>query len=290
MTDPGTDPNTGPNTGPGTDRGTGSRESDDTFRPRDILAAWGRAAATVAARFMRPPLVLAGRDPERPVPGAIARAARGFPVVGLAIGLGGALAYGLAVWLGLPAALAAVIAVAVMVFMGGALCESGLARFADAWMAGGNRDEMLDALKSGQLGVYGTLTTVVAFALRVGALAWLLDSGTAMAALIAAACASRAAIPVVLHTLPQARDDGLAAEIGTPGANETVIAVAFGAAVALLFLGPWTGIVALLVGAAGAFKFWWLANRTLGGATGSVLGAAQQGAEIGILLTVVALA
>lgn len=274
--DPGTGENAGENPGGG-------------FQPAEAIAAWKDAFMAVAARFMRPPLVFAGRTPERPPRGEIGRRARGFPLVGLAVGLTAAIVFGLATWLGLPQVLAAVIAVAVMAFAGSAIFESGLARFADAWIAADNRADMLDALRDGRLGTYGILTLVIAFALRVGAIAWIASTGAAMAAIIAAATVSRAVVPLLLYRLPPARPTGLAADIGRPTFDETVIAVVFGVAVVFLFLGPGTGIVALAVGSAGAVKIWWLARRGLGGVTGSVLGAAQQAAEIGVLLAVVAL-
>ncbi len=266
------------------------RESDrDGFNAADILSGWSAAGRIVAARFMRPPLVLLGRDLEPPAAGEMARAARGFPLVGLAIGGGAALVYLLAYWLGLPSVLSAILAVAVMVFADGALCESGLARFADAWIGGGDREDVLAALKDGRPGTYGIIVLIVAFSLRVGAVAWIAHPLDAAAALIAGATASRAALPALLHYLSPARTDGLAAEAGRPAFDQMALALALGGAVALLVLGPWVGIVALAVGAAGAFKFAWLANRAIGGITGSVLGAAQQGAEIGVLLAVVAL-
>lgn len=268
-----------------------ARDDSDraTLNPADIMSGWYEASRIVAARFMRPPLVVMGHTPGVLAPGEIARAARGFPVVGFAIGTCAALVFLIAGWLGLPSVLSAVLAVAVMVFADGALCESGLARFADAWIAGGDREDILAALRDGRLGAYGTIVLIVAFSLRVGAVAWIAHPLDAAAALIAAGTVSRAALPALLHYLPPARKDGLAAEAGQPAFDQMALALAFGAVIALLFLGPWIGIVALAVGAAGAFKFAWLADRAVAGATGSVLGAVQQGAEIGVLLAVVAL-
>jgi adenosylcobinamide-GDP ribazoletransferase len=116
------------------------------------------------------------------------------------------------------------------------------------------------------------------------------DAGAVSAALAAAMAASWAAVPVLLHYLPPARRSGFAYQAGRPSREQALLALALGAAVALLFLGPVTGVIALGVGALGALKFAWFAKRNLGGTTGDVLGAAQQGAEIGILLAVVALA
>jgi adenosylcobinamide-GDP ribazoletransferase len=47
--------------------------------------------------------------------------------------------------------------------------------------------------------------------------------------------------------------------------------------------------VAAVVGAAVAWVVAWLARRQIGGVTGDVLGAVQQGSEIAMLLALVAL-
>ncbi len=257
--------------------------------PRDILGVWTRATTTVAAVFMRPPLVLAGCDPVPPARGAIAAAARGFPIVGLIIGVIAGLAFLFARAVGLTLELAAIIAIALAAYAGGALGESGLARSADALAAGGSRADVLAAMRRRTHGTYGIIVLIAVFAIKVWALASLGGIAAAIAALIAAATLSRAAIPALLHTMSPARDHGLAADAGKPDRNETILALALGAAVTLLLLGPWTGLVALAVGAACAFKFYFLGNRFTGGVTGALLGAAQQGAEVGVLLAVVAM-
>jgi adenosylcobinamide-GDP ribazoletransferase len=255
----------------------------------DVLAAWTRATTTVAAVFMRPPLVLMGGDPAPPTRGAIAAATRGFPIVGLIIGAGAGLALLFARALGLTPELAAIIAVAVAAWGGGALGESGLARSADALAAGGGRAGVLAAMRRRSHGTYGIIVLVAVIALKIWALAALGGTAAAIAALVAAAAVSRCAIPALLRTMSPARDHGLAADAGRPERNETILALALGAAVTLLLLGPLTGFVALMVGAAGAYKFYFLGNRLTGGVTGALLGAAQQGAEVGVLLAVVAM-
>jgi adenosylcobinamide-GDP ribazoletransferase len=255
----------------------------------DVLAAWIRATTTVAAVFMRPPLTLAGSNPVPPARGAIAAAARGFPVIGLIIGIGAGLAFLFARGIGLTIELAAVIAIAITAWSSGTLGESGLARSADALAGGGNRADVLAAMRRRSHGTYGIVVLVTVFALKVWSLAALGGTATAIAALVAAATFSRCVIPALLHTMSPARDHGLAADAGKPERNETILALALGAAVTLLLLDPLTGLVALLIGTAGAFKFYFLGNRFTGGVTGALLGAAQQGAEVGVLLAVVAM-
>ncbi|MFT5538757.1 MAG: adenosylcobinamide-GDP ribazoletransferase [Alphaproteobacteria bacterium] len=269
---------------------TGRDEVGAALNPAAILGGWWNATRTIAAVFARPPLEFAGCAPARPGSGEIARAARGFPVVGAVLGLTSALVLVLADGLGLPIVLSAILAVALSAYLGGTLGESGLARSADAIIGGGTKADVLAAMRRRSHGTYGTIVIVTAFALKVAALATLAGPGAAAAALIAALAASHAVMPILLHYMEPVREAGLAAEAGRPQFDEMVLAAALGAAVALLFLGPWTGLIALAVAAAGALKFAWLAKRCIGGVTGAVLGAAQQGAEIGILLAVAALA
>jgi adenosylcobinamide-GDP ribazoletransferase len=260
------------------------------LNPGAILSGWWNATRTIAGVFARPPLEFAGCAPARPNSGEIARAARGFPIVGAVLGVASALVFVLADGLGLPMVLSAILAVALSAYLGGTLGESGLARSVDAIIGGGTKADILAAMRRRSHGTYGIIVIVTGFALKVAALATLAGPGAAAAALIAALAASHAAIPVLLHYINPVREAGLAAEAGRPQFDEMVLAVALGAAITLLFLGPWTGLIALGVGAAGALKFAWMAKRCVGGVTGAVLGAAQQGTEIGILLAVAALA
>lgn len=258
--------------------------------PAAILSGWGDAARVIAGIFLRPPLVLLGAAPKKPDESAIARAARGFPVVGFGLGVAAGLVVLAARGIGLPMAVAAVLAVALLAYGGGGLFEAGFARFMQAVIPGGTRRTVLAAMRERAPGYVGILLLVFAFAAKVTALASLPGPATAAAAVIAAVTASWGVVPALLHYLPAAQAKGLAARAGTPRFDEVVLAAAFGGAVALLFLGPWTGVIALAVGAAGAFKMAWLARHFAGGVTGAALGAAQQGAEIGILIAVAAIA
>ncbi len=262
----------------------------DSINPAEILAGWWHAITLSAGVIMAPPLKLAGIKGAKLKKDELAQAVRGFPVVGLGMGLAAALVYALAHGLNLPPLISAILAVSTLAFLGGANAEGGLARFADAVITGGTKTAQLARLKEEGFGSYGSIVLIVALGLRIGALATMADAVAVTAALAAAMAASWAAVPVVLHYLPPARRSGFAYQAGRPRRDQTMLALALGAAVALLFLGPVTGIIALGVGALGALKFAWLAKRNLGGTTGDVLGAAQQGAEIGVLLAIVALA
>jgi adenosylcobinamide-GDP ribazoletransferase len=265
-------------------------DQDRGLSPADILSGWWDATRIIAGIFLRPPLVLLGAAPAKPDDSAIARAARGFPVVGLGLGVAAGLVLLAARGLGLPMAVAAVLAVALLAFGGGGLFEAGFARFMQGVIPGGPKRTVLATMRTRAPGYVGILLLVFAFAAKVTALASLPGPAAASAAIIAAVTASWGVVPALLHYLPAAQTKGLAARAGTPRFDEVALAAAFGGAVALLLLGPWAGVIALAVGAAGAFKMAWLSRRFTGGVTGAALGAAQQGAEIGVLLAVAAIA
>jgi len=98
-------------------------DPDRGLSPAAILSAWWNAARTIAEIFLRPPLLLLGAAPAKPDDTAIARAARGFPVVGLGLGVAAGLVLLAARGVGLPMAVAAVLAVGLLAYGGGGLFE-----------------------------------------------------------------------------------------------------------------------------------------------------------------------
>jgi adenosylcobinamide-GDP ribazoletransferase len=91
-----------------------------------------------------------------------------------------------------------------------------------------------------------------------------------------------------MHHAPLARGDGLAASAGRPTQATMLWALTLGGLIALLFAG-FDGAVAMVAGAAIAWAVVALARRQIGGVTGDVLGAVQQGSEVVMLLALVAL-
>jgi len=209
-----------------------------------------------------------------------------FPVVGALVGLAVALVH-LGARLALPPPAAAAVAIAAGVGLTGALHEDGLADLADALGGGRGRREVLALLEDPRLGTYGVAALSLSLILRTGALA-ALTPAAALAALPAAHALSRAAAVALLATMSPAAE-GLGAAYGRFVTRRG--AVAAGAAaigVGALGLGPWVLAAAALAGIA-ALAVGRLAARVIGGITGDVLGAAQQVAEITILLLAAAL-
>lgn len=210
------------------------------------------------------------------------------PVAGLAVALCGAIAFWLAGALGLPASLAALIAVATIMLATGALHEDGLSDTLDGFGGGRTRERKLEIMRDSRIGSYGASGLVFSILLRAGALAAIAAPGEAALALIAAHMSARALMPLFMHLLPPARSDGLSAGVGTVRRETVAAALALGG-VALLLLGPGAAVAVAILLLAWAFLLRRLAERQIGGQTGDVLGALEQGAEILVLLVAASL-
>jgi adenosylcobinamide-GDP ribazoletransferase len=238
-----------------------------------------RAALALLTR-----LPVAGRSPaDAPAPG-LGPALPWFGVVGALVGLAVAGGYAAARAV-LPAVVAALLAVALGLLLTGALHEDGLADVADA-LAAGDPQAARRALKDPTLGTFGVSALVVALGLRVTALASL-DMPVALLVVPAAAALSRGAVAALL-AIPAQGATGLgaaAAAQATPTRLVTAVTVAVAIATALLgaWVLPGVALTALAVAAVA-----WLAVRRLTVITGDVLGAAQQVADLLVLVAAVA--
>ncbi len=222
------------------------------------------------------------------------RLPRMLPLAGAILALPAAMTLSAAWLAGLGPFLSATLAVAIMAAATGGLHEDGLADFADGLGAGGDRTRMLAIMRDSRIGSYGALVLVLALALRIGALATLLDrlGLPAAAALVVAAALSRVAALAPMALLPPARSDGLSATAGRPQGASLALAAALGLVLAIAALSfglPLSGTVAMIVlGAFATLAVTGLARNRLGGQTGDVIGACQQAAEIAALLGLVA--
>ncbi len=223
-----------------------------------------------------------------PTAKALANAAWAFPVIGLVVGLIGALIYALAHRLGLPAWPAATLAVAATLVVTGALHEDGLADTADGFGGGDTRQGKLDIMRDSRTGTYGACALVLSLSLRIGILASLADPYAVVWALLASHSAARAAMVALMWLLPPARSEGLSYEAGSPPGDTTAAAAAIALIVLLFCLHPVRGVIAALALMAAVALMAWLAMRQIDGQTGDVLGATEQVGEIVVLLVAVA--
>ena len=223
-------------------------------------------------------------------PGALARAGWAFPLAGLLVGGLGAAVIMATAGTGLHPIAAALLALAVMAVITGALHEDGLADFADGLGVHG-RERRLEVMRDSRTGAFGVLALVFATGLKATALASVPGPGSAALALIAAAALSRAVMVPAMAMLAPARADGLSKGAGRPPIWAAGLAVALGLA-AFGLLWPLFGggaIAAAAAGLAAALFMCWAMHAAVGGQTGDTLGAQQQVTELVIYLTVATL-
>lgn len=223
------------------------------------------------------------------------RALPWFPIVGGLIGAGGGLSFWLLCMAGLSPALAAVVTVAALTWLTGALHEDGLADVADGFGGGRDTASKLSIMKDSRVGTYGAMALILAVLARVGVLATLADPRTVALALIGAHAFSRGLLPLMKLALPDARTQGVSAGQGRPDHARALVALLIGFTLASSALGKLnleSGLFSLSIMAVSAVAVWLLARlarRQIGGITGDVLGAGQQVAEIAFLLALAAL-
>lgn len=208
-----------------------------------------------------------------------------YPVVGLALGA----ALALLAWLlgaaGLPSLAVAVVVVAALAGVTGALHLDGLADSADAWLGGhGDRERMLAIMKDPACGPAGVVVIVLVLLAKVAAVAALLDASGGWIALMLAPMLARSACALLFPLLPYVRAGGLG-EAGArhlAGARLTAT-LAAGAAISVILAG-WAGLGLVLAAMAVLWLGVWLMRRLLGGFTGDTAGALLEATEAAVLL------
>jgi adenosylcobinamide-GDP ribazoletransferase len=221
--------------------------------------------------------------------GDIARASWAMPIAGALAGALGALAYWMAVRLGLPPPVAAALALAACMLATGCLHEDGLADAADGF-GGRGRERRLEIMRDSRLGTYSACALLMSVMLRWSALASIADARAVALALVATHAAARAPLPGFMALVPPARSDGLAASAGPPPHEAVAAAGVLGALALGLCLGPAAALVALVLLAAAAVVIARVSVKAVGGHTGDVLGALEQINEILVLLVAAAFA
>lgn len=216
----------------------------------------------------------------------LGEAAWAFPLVGLLTGGAGWVTLIAAAAVGLSPYLAALAALAAIVWLTGSLHEDGLADFADGMGGGRDAAHCLDIMRDSRIGSYGVVALIFVTAFKVTALAEI-PQKELLAVLLFVGVASRVSMLAVLVRLPSARSDGLGNSAAGPNAG-----VLLPGATALLlisiFLEP-RALIILLGMALGAAFVALIAYRRIRGQTGDVLGATQSISEALGLVTATAL-
>lgn len=225
--------------------------------------------------------------PGRALPDRGAGAAWAWPLAGIAVGGLAALVAGTAQALGLPAGIAAALALGGQALATGAMHEDGLADTADGLWGGWTRERRLEIMKDSRSGSYGVAALVLVTLLRWTALAAVLEAG-GWALPLAVAVLSRVPMVVLMAWLPNARGEGLSQSLGRPDLRQALTAAGVGLGVALAVAG---GPGLAMAGAAGAaaLALGLVARAKIGGQTGDILGASQQLSEAAALVAAAAL-
>jgi adenosylcobinamide-GDP ribazoletransferase len=216
------------------------------------------------------------------------QSAAAWPIAGLVLAVVPAVLYWLALAAGMPAMVGALIALAVLAALTGAMHEDGLADTADGFGGGTTREEKLAVMRDSGLGTYGALALLFSVVGRAAALAALIYAGIAAGALAILMVAVISRSMALWHwnsTLP-ARSEGLAWAAGRPDWMALAIGLVLGglAAVVLLIVFGLGLVIGVLLAALATSIFTGLCVRQIGGHTGDTIGAAQQIAETLLLV------
>ncbi|MCB5199740.1 adenosylcobinamide-GDP ribazoletransferase [Loktanella sp. TSTF-M6] len=217
-----------------------------------------------------------------------ARAAWAWPVAGLLVGGLAALLASLALWLGLPPALAAILLIATQITLTGALHEDGLADSLDGLWGGWTRDRRLEIMKDSRIGAYGVIGLILTLLLRWQLWSLIIANDALWAAALIMGAVSRAPMAALMVWLPPARTSGLSRHVGRP-APVTAIAAGMLAGVVTLLLWPVALLALGLAVASTAYGWGRIAHARIGGQTGDILGAGQQLCDIAGLLVLAVL-
>ncbi len=211
-------------------------------------------------------------------------AAWSWPLAGALVSLAAGAAALIAIAIGLPAGLAAAIAITMQIILTGAMHEDGLADCADGFWGGWDRARRLEIMKDSANGTYGTLALILSLMFRWGLLSAIFSTGSVIAPLIATAALSRLPMIALMYCLNPARADGLSVSTGRPTAETFALGTIVALIIALLSVGFLT-LPAIFVIACLTWGIARISLAKISGQTGDVLGASQQVAEIGVLVT-----
>jgi adenosylcobinamide-GDP ribazoletransferase len=175
----------------------------------------------------------------------------------------------------LPTLAAAVLGLAVVALVTGAMHLDALSDTADA-LGGMTRDRRLEIMRDHGVGAFGAVAVVLVLLFEASVLADVDHAWSAFAA--AAACARWAPLPLAV-ALPYARREGQgAALVGSISVVRALLALAAACAVAVGVRGV-DGLAAVGAAAATALVLGLFFRRWIGGVTGDTLGATTELAQ-----------
>lgn len=223
---------------------------------------------------------------------AASRAMAALPVLGLLLGLAAGAVAGLLGWLTSPL-LGAVVGLALLAWLTGALHLDGVADTADGLGSRKPADEALAIMRRSDIGPMGVVVLVFVLGLDVASLASLPTPALVVAALAGAVMVSRLAVTVATVSRTSARVSGFGALFVGVTSTATAVVNALVAALVVVALGwlgaGWRGAVALGAASlvAGIVARLWGSRlvRRLGGWTGDIFGSLIEVTQAAFLLS-----
>jgi len=225
--------------------------------------------------------------------------AKYFPLVGLIVGILGALSFYLAS-LALPQSVAVLISMASTIYLTGAFHEDGLADSADGLGGGWDKDKILTIMQDSRLGTYGAVALFLVLLTKYQALN-LLHPAFVVVTLIAGHALSRLCAVWVMATADYVKPAGKTKPLATQiSFSHLLLANAFGFLPFLINIGllihsqhaPLLIVKFVLLTLVPVYLSWWWWRekllKNLGGYTGDTLGATQQITELMFYLGVLA--
>ncbi|MCB5190099.1 adenosylcobinamide-GDP ribazoletransferase [Methylobacillus arboreus] len=220
-------------------------------------------------------------------PAELNDAARYFPLVGVLVGLAGALVFCLSLQL-LPLSVSIVLSMLATVWLTGVFHEDGLADTMDGLGGGWTREQALAIMKDSRIGSYGAIALLLALMLKFTSLSHIKIEILPFV-MVAAHAVSRLAAVLVIARQEYVREEGKAKPLASKLSLTSLwVAIVLGLAPMLLLpVDQWPAL--LLV----AVVWLWFSrklSRRLGGYTGDCLGAMQQLTELAFYLGILMLA
>jgi len=223
------------------------------------------------------------------------RASRYFPLVGIIVGIIGALSFAGSFWLFRDHLIAAFVSLGITIFTTGAFHEDGLADVADAFGGGWTKARILEIMKDSRVGAFGVIALIVIIGLKIVTIAKLSLTTTGFPLIYISAHAISRLMPVfMIRFMNYSREDDsskskpVAVKISNTG---MVIAVITALMPLAVYAWLTTSLVVLAIIPCGLLTWYlaWYYNKWINGYTGDCLGATQQLTEIIFYLSVLAI-
>ena len=209
-----------------------------------------------------------------------------FPIAGFILGLISGMVFLFFYLLSLPIIVSVSLAVFAGIFITGGLHEEGLANTFRAFFEGKDKDEIIELMKSSNIGTYSSLSLIILIIIKITALTSLgiENFWYVFAALIVSGTIGRSMIVFlrsISNSILRADEDD--------GANETegnILWSSLGLSflIAIIFSPFWVAISGYTLCVIQTYCFMAYCNKKIGGVSGNILGANEQISEIMFLL------